>query len=156
MDYEFTSKKPMPQRAQPDWSIKPGAEQIALVHWITAQVLRLLMECIDETEQNAIFASEAPFHLFELSEELCGVLELQSGCALLLDLFDVSPKLVWSDEDFAVLQRMPVEHLRPMCCALAEHSAVSNDFLRLTTDVRSALSNRTSARNLSTSASDPK
>jgi hypothetical protein len=106
MDHEFSLKKPLRPRPEPDWSIKPSAEQIALVHWITAQMLRLLMDYIDETEQNAIFASEAPFHLFELSEELCRTLGLDRSCAVLFDLFDVSPKLVWSDEDFAVLQRI--------------------------------------------------
>ena len=135
MEYD----KALPNRARPDWSIKPGAEQIALVHWITAQVLRLLMDYIDETEQNAIFGSEAPFHLFEPSEELCGILGLDKGCVVLFDLFDVSPKLIWSDEDFAMLQRIQVEQLQTTCRALGEYSVVSNDFVRLTMDVRSAL-----------------
>jgi hypothetical protein len=135
MDHEFSLKKPLPTRAQPDWTIRPCAEQVALVHWITAQVLRLLMDYIDETEQNAIFGSEAPIHLFEPSEELCGIFGLDKGCAVLFDLFDVSPKLIWSNEDFGVLQRMPVARLQTTCRSLAKHSAVSNDFLRLTMDV---------------------
>lgn len=132
MEYDFSLKEPLPHRAPPDWLINPGAEQIALVHWITAQVLRLLMEYIDETEQNAIFASEAPFHLFELSEELRGSLGLDKRFAVLFDLFDVSPKLVWSHEDLAVLQRMSVGQLRRSLTELARYAPSEGSFTQLT------------------------
>jgi hypothetical protein len=119
MQYDFALKKPLHRRPQADLSTSPGAEQIALVHWITHQFLRLLRRFLIVTEQNSLLASDAPFHLFELSDELCGIVGLANDCAVLLDLFDVPLKLVWSDEDLAVLQRMPADQLRAMCRTLS-------------------------------------
>lgn len=90
------------------------------------------MDYIDETEQNAIFASDAPFLLFQLSEELCRTLGLDRSCAVLFDLFDVSPKLVWSNEDLAVLQRMSVGQLRRSLTELARYAPSEGSFTQLT------------------------
>jgi hypothetical protein len=119
MEYDFNLKKPLPRRPQANLTIVPSAEQIILVHRITSQFLRLLRDFLTVTEQSALLASDAPFHLFELSDELCGIAGLDNGCAVLLDLLEVSPKLVWSDEDLAVLQRTPVDQLRAMCRTLS-------------------------------------
>ncbi len=114
MEYEFALKKPLPRRPQADPTIRPSADQIVLVHSITSQFLRLLRGFLIVTEQSALLASDAPFHLFELSEELCRIAGLDNGCAVLLDLLEISPKLVWNDDDLAVLQRMPIDRLRAM------------------------------------------
>jgi hypothetical protein len=98
MEYEFALKKPLPRRPQADLTIMPSAEQIVVVHWITIQFLRLLRGFLIVTEQSALLASDAPFHLFELSDELCGVAGLDNGCAVLLDLFNTPPTLVWNEE----------------------------------------------------------
>jgi hypothetical protein len=115
MQYEFALKKPLPRRPQADLTIMPSAAQIVLVHSVTSQFLHLLKRFLIVTKQSALLASNAPFHLFELSDELCGIAGLNNGCVVLLDLFAATPKLVWSDEDFAVLQRMPIDHFRAMC-----------------------------------------
>src|SRR4051794_35202538 len=118
MEHELQLIRPLLDRRQPDYTIKPSAEQVALVHWITGQMLRLLTNYISVSGQHAIFASDAPLHLFELSDELCGMLGLENGCVVLFDLLEVSPKLVWSDEDFGLLERISVDRLRTMCCEL--------------------------------------
>ena len=115
MEYDFTLSKPLPQRAQPDYSVKPSAEQRALVQWITAQVLRNLKEYLILSGQTSLLVSDAPLHLFELNDELCAMLGLDNGCIALMDVLDASPKLVWSDIDLAVLQRLPLDHLRNTC-----------------------------------------
>jgi len=132
MDHKFKLKKALPKRPCPDLSAKPTAEQVALVHWLKAHMLLLLLEYLDATDQSTILASDAPFHLFELSDELCRILRFEGGCVVLLELLDVRPKLVWSDEDSAILQRVPVDSLRAMCCALAYFVTKKHSFTRLT------------------------
>ena len=129
---DFDLKKPLPSRPQAERSIEPTAEQVALVHWINGQMLQLLLEYLDETGQNAVLASDAPFHLFELSDELCRIVGVEGGCVVLLELLDVPPKLIWSDEDLAILQRVPMDSLRAMCCALAYFVTKRRSFTRLT------------------------
>ena len=132
MNYEFDLNKPLPSRARAEAAIKPTTEQVALAHWLKAQMLRLLLGYLDETDRNTILASAAPFHLFELSNELCTVIGLESGCVVLLELVDVQPKLIWSDEDLALLERVPVDSLRAMCCALSYFITRPRSFLSLT------------------------
>ena len=132
MEYDFPLTKPLPQRSQPDYSIQPSAEQRALVRWITAEMLRVLREYIVLSGQTLFFASDAPLHLFELNDELCGTLELDSGCVVLMDLLEASPKLVWSDIDLAVLQRQPIDQLRVTCRELTSARAIICSFALLT------------------------
>jgi len=131
MEYEFALKKPLSRRSQADLSITPSAEQIVMVHSITRQFLRLLKAFLIVTEQSALLLSDAPFHLFELSHELCRIVGLDNGCAVLLDLFEVAPKLVWSDDDLGVLQRMPIDQLRATCRALSSVRPNARSFSRL-------------------------
>jgi hypothetical protein len=135
MQYDFALKKPLPRRPQADLGIRPSAEQIVLVHSITSQFLRLLRGFLIVTEQSALLASDAPFHLFELSEELCRIAGLDNGCAVLLDLLEISPKLVWNDDDLAVLQRMPIDRLRAMCRELSKYTGDASAFVLLTADL---------------------
>ena len=102
------------------------------MHWITAQILRVLTNYISGSGQHAIFASDAPLHLFELSDELCGMLALENGCVVLLDLLDVSPKLIWSDDDCGVLHRMPVARLQMRLRELSMYAPGPCSFVRLT------------------------
>lgn len=132
MEHELHLRQPLPRRPQPDYTIKPSAEQVALVHWITAQMLRLLTNYIFLTGQNTIFASDAPLHLFELSDQLCCMLALENGCVVLFDLLDVSPKLIWSDDDCGVLRRLPVAPLRRGLRELSMYAPGPCSFVRLT------------------------
>jgi hypothetical protein len=105
------------------------------VHSITSQFLRLLRGFLIVTEQSALLASDAPFHLFELSDELCGIAGLDNGCAVLLEVFNAPPKLVWSDGDLAVLQRKPIDQLRAMCRELSKYTSDASAFVLLTADL---------------------
>jgi hypothetical protein len=132
MNYEFELRKLPRERAQADLSVKPTAEQVPLVHWVTAQLRQLLIEYLGVADHTAILASEAPFHLFELSDKLCRILGFEGGCVVLLEVLDAPPKVFWSNEDLSVLERVPVDRLRAMCCALAYFVTKKHSFTRLT------------------------
>ena len=123
---DFDLKKPLPSRPQAERSIEPTAEQVALVHWINGQMLQLLLEYLDETGQNAVLASDLAFRHVPVD------VGVEVGCVVLLELLDVPPKLIWSDEDLAILQRVPMDSLRAMCCALAYFVTKRRSFTRLT------------------------
>jgi hypothetical protein len=134
MEYDFALEKPLPRRPQADLTIRPSTEQIVLVHRVTGHFLPLLGGFLIVTVQSALLASDAPFHLFELSDELCGIIGLDNGCAVLLEVFN-TPKLVWSDEDLAVLQRMPADQLRAMYRTLSNVRPNARSFSLLSASI---------------------
>ena len=131
MDFHYKLKKPLPTRRSVEATGEPTVVQVVLAERITDAVLRLLRDHLTMSGHEELFGSGKPFELFEVCDDLCDALGLERQCAVLLELTNSEPKLVWNDDDLVCLQQKPIDHLRRIQTAIANHIATDGSFASL-------------------------